>query len=119
MVNLTKTAAVEWAAAGVRVNDVAPGWIASSGMDTYPDFVKATIPKLRHSVPLKRLGTESEISGIVTFLLSPASSFISGITVPVDGAAPLYPATFDVPDHDRAVRFDGFHRAEHYDFDPT
>lgn len=119
MVNLTKTAAVEWAAAGVRVNAVAPGWIASSGMDTYPDFVKATIPKLRHSVPLKRLGTESEISGIVTFLLSPASSFMSGITVPVDGAAPLYPATFDVPDHDRAVRFDGFHRAEHYDFDRT
>ncbi len=116
MVNLTKTASVEWAAAGVRVNAVAPGWIASSGMDTYPDFVKATIPKLRHSVPLKRLGTESEISGIVTFLLSPAAAFITGVTVPVDGGAPLYPATFDVPDHDRATAFDGFHRAEHFDF---
>lgn len=116
MVNLTKTAAVEWAAAGVRVNAVAPGWIASSGMDTYPDFVKATIPKLRESVPLKRFGSESEISGIVTFLLSPAAAFITGITVPVDGGAPLYPATFDVPEHDRSVSFDGFHRAEHLDF---
>jgi citronellol/citronellal dehydrogenase len=116
MVNLTKTAAVEWAAAGVRVNAVAPGWIASSGMDSYPDFVKETIPKLRHSVPLKRLGQESEVSGIVAFLLSPASAFMTGTTVPVDGGAPLYPATFDVPDHDRSTAFDGFHRAENYDF---
>ena len=36
MVNFTETAAGEWAAAGVRVNAVAPGWIASSGMDHYP-----------------------------------------------------------------------------------
>ena len=116
MVNLTKTAAVEWAAAGVRVNAVAPGWIASSGMDTYPDYIKATIPKLRHSVPLKRLGREEEISGMVTFLLSPAAAFMTGVTIPVDGGAPLYPATFDVPDHDRAPEFRGFHRGEDYEF---
>lgn len=116
MVNLTKTAAVEWAAAGVRVNAVAPGWIASSGMDSYPDFVKETIPTLRHSVPLKRLGQEAEVSAIVAFLLSPASAFMTGVTVPVDGGAPLYPATFEVPDHERSSAFDGFHRAADYDF---
>ena len=36
MVNFTQTAAVEWGASGVRVNAIAPGWIATSGMDTYP-----------------------------------------------------------------------------------
>jgi citronellol/citronellal dehydrogenase len=46
MSNLTMTAAVEWAASGVRVNAVAPGWIASSGMDTYDGAMKAMIPKL-------------------------------------------------------------------------
>lgn len=110
MVNFTKTAAVEWAAAGVRVNAVAPGWIVSSGMDTYPDFIQETIPKLRHSVPLKRLGVEAEVSGLVSFLLSPAAAFITGQAIGVDGGAPLYPATFDVPDHEQSSPFAGFHR---------
>jgi NAD(P)-dependent dehydrogenase (short-subunit alcohol dehydrogenase family) len=55
MANLTKTAAVEWAASGVRVNAVAPGWIASSGMDTYQGPVREMIPRLKRHVPLRRL----------------------------------------------------------------
>src|SRR5690606_17475813 len=58
MENFTKTAAVEWGFAGVRVNAVAPGWVASSGMDTYEGAFKAIIPVLREHVPLKRIGTE-------------------------------------------------------------
>ena len=73
--NLTKTAAVEWAQCGVRVNAVAPGWIMSSGMDTYQGAFRALIPKLASNVPLKRMGTESEVSAVNCFLLSPASSF--------------------------------------------
>ncbi len=111
MVNLTKTAAVEWAWAGVRVNAVAPGWIASSGMDTYPDYVQATIPTLRQHVVMKRLGTEAEVSAAVAFLLSEGAAFISGVTLSVDGAAPLYPAAFPVPDHDACPPYHGFHRA--------
>ena len=45
MSNLTMTAAFEWAHAGVRVNAVAPGWIASSGMDTYGGAMKTLIPQ--------------------------------------------------------------------------
>lgn len=116
MMNFTKTAAVEWAAAGVRVNAVAPGWIASSGMDTYPDYVKATIPSLRENVLMKRLGTEAEISAAVCFLLSPAAAFITGQTLAVDGGAPLYPGNFPIPDHDAAEVFNGFHRSSIPDF---
>jgi citronellol/citronellal dehydrogenase len=111
MVNLTKTAAVEWAPAGVRVNAVAPGWVASSGLDTYSGPVKAMIPKLREAVPLKRLATEAEVSAGICFLLSPAAAFITGITLSIDGGAPLAPHHWPMPDHDKSVPFDGFHRA--------
>lgn len=111
MINFTKTAAIEWARAGVRVNAVAPGWIASSGMDTYPDMVKAMIPMLPKAVPLKRLGTESEVSGAICFLLSPAAAFITGTTVRVDGAAPNMPHHWPMPDHDKSLPYDGFHRS--------
>ena len=112
MVNFTKTAAVEWAGAGVRVNAIAPGWIASSGMETYPDYVKATIPALREAVPLKRFGTEAEVSAAICFLLSPASAFTSGVCLEVDGAAPLYPHNFPIPDHTNSPIYDGFHRSQ-------
>ena len=88
MVNFTQTAAVEWAPSGVRVNAVAPGWIASSGLDTYEGPAKALVRELPKSVPLSRLGTEAEVSAAICFLLSPGAAFISGSTLRVDGAAP-------------------------------
>jgi citronellol/citronellal dehydrogenase len=111
MVNLTKTLAVEWAVHGIRVNAVAPGWISSSGLDTYKGPVRALIPKLRESVPLKRLGTEAEVSAAICFLLSPAAAFITGSTLRVDGGAPLASQIWPMPDHDRSAPFEGFHRA--------
>jgi citronellol/citronellal dehydrogenase len=111
MDNFTKTAALEWAAAGVRVNAVAPGWVASSGLDTYEGPVKQMIPKLREAVPLKRLATEAEISAGIVFLLSEAAAFITGETMKIDGGAPLHSALWPMPDHDRSKPFEGFHRA--------
>ena len=111
MANLTKTAAVEWAASGVRVNAVAPGWIASSGMDTYKGPVREMIPQLKRHVPLRRLGTESEVSAAICFLLSKGASFITGITLAIDGGAPLDTPLFAIPDHQRSAPFDGFHRS--------
>ncbi|MDP2823244.1 MAG: SDR family oxidoreductase [Sulfuritalea sp.] len=110
MANLTKTAAVEWAASGVRVNAVAPGWIASSGMDSYQGEVRKLIPQLKQHVPLRRLGTESEVSATICFLLSPGAAFITGVTLAIDGGAPLDSALFPIADHQRSVPFDGFHR---------
>ncbi len=112
MRNLTMTAAVEWAPSGVRVNAVAPGWIASSGLDTYKGPVKAIIPKLKEAVPLKRMGTESETSAAICYLLSEAASFITGATLRVDGGAPLATSIWPMPSHDRSVPFEGFHLGE-------
>jgi citronellol/citronellal dehydrogenase len=111
MANLTKTAAVEWAASGVRVNAVAPGWIASSGMDSYKGPVRAMIPQLKKHVPLRRLGTESEVSAAICFLLSSGAAFITGVTLAIDGGAPLDTPLFPIQDHKRSVPFDGFHRS--------
>ncbi|PWE18119.1 2,4-dienoyl-CoA reductase [Marinicauda salina] len=111
MSNLTKTAAYEWAQYGVRVNAVAPGWIASSGMDTYGGAVKAMIPHLKQHLPAKRLGSEAEVSAAIVFLLSEAASFITGVTLAIDGGAPLGSGAFPTPDHDRFPVYNGFHRA--------
>ncbi len=111
MSNLTMTASFEWASFGVRVNAVAPGWIASSGMDTYGGAMKAMIPKLKRHVPLRRLGLEAEVSAAIVFLLSPAASFITGVTLQIDGGASLGSPLFPSVDHDSSVPFDGFHRA--------
>jgi len=112
MVNFTQTAAVEWAASGVRVNAVAPGWIASSGMDHYEGAAKALIPRLKAAVPLGRLGTEAECSAAICFLLSEAAAFISGTTLRVDGAAPNASLIWPVQEHDNSKPFDGFHRSK-------
>ena len=111
MSNLTATAAFEWAHAGVRVNAVAPGWIASSGMDTYSGPIRELIPRLKQHVPLRRLGVEAEVSGAIVFLLSPAAAFVTGVTLQVDGAASLGSAIFPLGPQSRSVPFDGFHRA--------
>ena len=111
MVNFTETAALEWASAGVRVNAVAPGWIASSGLDTYEGAVRAMIPRLRAAVPLARLGTESEVSAAIGFLLSEGAACVSGAALRVDGAAPHATSLWPMHEHDRSRAYNGFHRA--------
>lgn len=112
MLNFTETAAVEWACYGVRVNAVAPGWIASSGMDHYdPAFAKDVIPRLRQAVPLKRLGEEAEVSAAIVFLLSEAAAYISGACLNVDGASSRNSRIFPLLEHARSRPFTGFHRA--------
>jgi len=111
MANLTKTAAYEWAASHVRVNAVAPGWIASSGMDAYGPAMAPMIRMLKDNLPAKRLGLEAEVSSVICFLLSPAAAFVTGITVAIDGGAPLHSPVMPTPNHAGAPTFDGFHRA--------
>ena len=119
MVSLTETAALEWAHSGVRVNAVAPGYIASSGMDHYPPEQGPRLRAMATTVPLGRFGNEAETSAGIVFLLSPAASFISGTTLRIDGARPQVRMGWDTQ-HANAASvsgrtavepFDGFHRA--------
>lgn len=112
MDNFTKTAAIEWASHGVRVNAVGPGFIASSGYDTYnDDAFRHTIAKLREWTLLKRDGTEAEVSSAVTFLLSEGAAYITGASIAVDGGAPLISVMMPTPHHDRSKPFNPFHRS--------
>ena len=116
MENLTQTMAVEWAYAGVRVNAVAPGYLASSGLDTYEDpEMLECIPRFPESVPLNRVGTESEVSSVVCFLLSEGASYINGATLRVDGGSSLCLSSPLGRKIKRAQRnneaYNGFHRA--------
>ena len=117
MVNFTQTAAYEWGGAGVRVNAVAPGWITSSGMETYPESFKAVLKNLRNAVPLGRMGNEAEVSSVICFLLSEAAAFVSGTTVRIDGGASQgNTAIYPLQAHNKSQPFNGFHREVVPDF---
>lgn len=105
MLNLTQTLAYEWAP--VRVNAVAPGWIDSSGLGTYPDAYRPMIERFPDLVPAGRLGTEAEVSAAIVFLLSPAAAFISGSVLRIDGAVPNRREHWQIAPHGSTTPFTG------------
>jgi citronellol/citronellal dehydrogenase len=112
MVNFTETAANEWSGSNVRVNAVAPGWIASSGMDQYPPEMGVRIRNMNKMAPLGRLGSESETASAIVFLLSEGATYVSGATLRVDGAVPHTKISRPLPPNTKpAPTYDGFHRA--------
>jgi citronellol/citronellal dehydrogenase len=111
MLNLSESAACEWAVSNVRVNTVAPGGIASSGFDTYSPEAKAKILEYPPTVPLQRYGSEAEVSAAIVYLLSPAAAYITGSCIRVDGGTPNARNTWKLEPHTRSQPFAGFHRA--------
>jgi citronellol/citronellal dehydrogenase len=88
MLSFTESAACEWGTSGVRVNAVAPGFIASSGFDTYGPEMALKFRSLMKSAPLQRYGTEAEVSSAIVYLLSEAAAYITGSYIRIDGGVP-------------------------------
>jgi len=110
LANLGITLSMEWAGSDVRVNAVAPGTILSSGMLHYPREVQElTMAEVAESTPA-RLGTESEVSAAIVFLLSPGAAYITGITLEVDGGQQFQKGRLvKLGHHPGMTRYDGFH----------
>lgn len=87
--NMTKTLALEWSHANIRINCIAPGTIESSGLSTYPQHVQDMFEEGKKANPLRRFGSVEDVSNAVCFMVSPLSSYITGVTLYVDGAAHL------------------------------
>jgi NAD(P)-dependent dehydrogenase (short-subunit alcohol dehydrogenase family) len=84
VVGLTKTAAIEYSARGIRVNSVGPGFIKTPLLDENLD--EATLEAIAGMHPIQRLGTAQEVADLVAFLGSDAASFCTGAYYLVDGA---------------------------------
>jgi NAD(P)-dependent dehydrogenase (short-subunit alcohol dehydrogenase family) len=95
LISLTRTAALEWGSAGIRVNAVAPGTIrtpktiaTAAGQSTSEDVERAAIP-------LGHRGGPADIAGAVAFLLSDLARWITGQVLAVDGGSSALPSFLD------------------------
>ncbi len=82
LIALTKSLAKEMAPRGIRVNAVAPGFIATEMTDKIPEKLR---DKMVSAIPLGRMGEPDDIADVVSFLTSPSAGYITGQVIVVDG----------------------------------
>ncbi|MBV8851339.1 MAG: SDR family oxidoreductase [Methylobacteriaceae bacterium] len=85
VINLTQILAVEWARHGIRVNAVAPGWTDTPFLRPAERKGERDLTPIIKATPLGRVLEPAEIAEVIHFLLSPASSAVTGVTIPCDG----------------------------------
>jgi gluconate 5-dehydrogenase len=86
LIALTRELAAKWARRGIRVNSIAPGFFPSRMTEKVLD---AAQPFIEAGVPMGRVGAEGELKGVVVFLASAASGYITGQTIVVDGGGTI------------------------------
>lgn len=84
VVNLTRELSAQWASKAVRVNALCPGWFRSEMTDSMLDSEKG-LTWITRRTPMRRAGEQHELDGALLFLASQASSYVTGIHLPVDG----------------------------------
>lgn len=89
VVHMTKNMAMEWARYGLRVNAIAPGYFPSEMTQPYLSSERGQA--MRNQVPMRRFGELHELEGPVELLLGSRGSYITGITLPVDGGHLCHP----------------------------
>jgi citronellol/citronellal dehydrogenase len=93
--NLAAGLALEWSRYGIRSICVAPGTIATEGLDE--NYTDADRQRWAQAVPLGRLGRPEEVSGLLSFLASPGGSYVTGTTIVVDGGVDAWGTGHPVP----------------------
>jgi NAD(P)-dependent dehydrogenase (short-subunit alcohol dehydrogenase family) len=86
LISLTRELAAKWARHGIRVNSIAPGFFPSRMTEK---VLEASLSQIEAAVPLGRVGREGELKGIAVLLASPASGYITGQTIVVDGGTTI------------------------------
>ena len=84
VISMTACLSVAWGRDGIRVNSVSPGFTATPALQVEIDAGRRDISRLVCNAALNRLVKPSEVAAVVTFLLSPAASAVTGIDLPVD-----------------------------------
>jgi NAD(P)-dependent dehydrogenase (short-subunit alcohol dehydrogenase family) len=85
--SLTETAAVSWAADGIRVNGIAPGGTATEMIDAWETATPGIVEEIKASIPLGRMAAPEEIAEVAGWLLSDRASYVTGAMIAVDGGA--------------------------------
>ena len=85
IVQLAKSMAVAWAKDNIQVNAILPGWIDTELTQKARDQVQGLNEKVLARTPAQRWGSPGDFAGIAVFLASPASNFITGAAIAVDG----------------------------------
>lgn len=94
VIYLSKTVAIEWAPLNIRVNCVAPGTIATEGMDVYSDEARRDLPR---SNLMQRFGDATDVADAVSYLIGPSGSFVTGEVVVVDGGNQVWGDQWTIP----------------------